>query len=100
MLEHRKLVGTTRDLIQLISMIALVPRRKIGDVVQELVDQRVFYIDITDLCRFDNRDTTMLAAHPRREELAGIDFLREIFDECTRAKILRPHCQRDVDWDF
>src|SRR5262245_25751946 len=32
--------------------------------------------------------------------MAGINLLREIFDQCTVAKIFGPHCQRDVDRNF
>ena len=96
-LQQRQLVRPPHQPVELVAAVLIVPRREIGEVVEQPVDQRRLDIDVADLGRPADRLAAILAGHARRQEHAGVDGVGQAFDQRAGAEILGAHRDRHVD---
>ena len=97
MLHQRQLVGAAAEAALLVVAAAGLPRREVGEVVEELVDEAVLDPEAADLGRPDDRLAALVAAHARGEVEAAVDDLGQSLDQRAGAEIFRAHRDRDVD---
>ena len=96
-MQQRELVRPPHQPVELVAAVAVVPRREIGEVVEQPVDQCRLDLDVADLGRPDDRFAAMLAGHARRQEHAGVDRVGQAFDQRAGSEIFGAHRDRHID---